>query len=61
MLREEKDRNMDLVKQLREKGQEARLEYESKIDELRLELNKKDDQIRRLEFEIEKQSKLAQI
>eukprot|EP00347_Sterkiella_histriomuscorum_P006351 403353091 len=61
MLREEKDRNMDLVKQIREKGQEARLEYEQKIDELRLELNKKDDQIRRLEFEIEKQSKLAQI
>ena len=34
---------------------------EQRIDELRLELNKKDDQIRRLEFEAEKQAKMAQI
>ncbi|CDW74480.1 guanylate-binding n-terminal domain containing protein [Stylonychia lemnae] len=61
MLKEEKEKNQQLVREIREKGQETRLEYESRIDELRLELNKKDDQIRRLEFEIEKQAKLAQI
>lgn len=61
MLKDERDRNMELVKQIREKGQEARLEYETKIDELRLELNKRDDTVRRLEFEVEKQQKLAQI
>lgn len=35
------------------------MEYEKKIDDLKNELLQKEDQIRRLEFEIEKQQKLA--
>ena len=59
MLKDEKEKYTLLFTEFRQKGQEERLEYERRIDELKAELNKKDDQIRRLEFDIEKQSKLA--
>lgn len=58
-LKEEKERTFEESKALREKHQRERMDLESRIDELRLELNKRDDSIRRLEFEVEKATKLA--
>ena len=60
MLKEEKERNFEQSKSVREKIHKERLDLDQKLDELRLEVNRKDDQIRRLEFEIEKSSKLSQ-
>jgi hypothetical protein len=60
MVKEEKERVFQEQKHLKERFQQGRFELDQRIDELRLELNKKDDTIRRLEFEVEKSSKLAQ-
>lgn len=58
MLKQEKERSFTDIQEMRAKFQQERLEIESKVDELRLELNKRDDVIRRLEFEVEKATKM---
>lgn len=61
MLKEEKERTFKEQQQMREKHQQQRMELDQRFDEVKLELNKKDDMIRRLEFEVEKSSKVAQV
>ena len=46
---------------MREGENERRLEYEKKIDDLKSDMLNKDDEIRRSNFEMERQVKLAQI
>mmetsp|Transcript_34216 Transcript_34216/g.33434 ORF Transcript_34216/g.33434 Transcript_34216/m.33434 type:complete len:460 (+) Transcript_34216:286-1665(+) len=43
MLTEEKEKNLDMVKNLREQGEEKRMELDKKIDDLRMELANKED------------------
>lgn len=54
MLREEKEKNLETVRVLREKQAEQRLEMEKNLDDMRNSLSEKEDLVRRLQFEVEK-------